>query len=59
MNEVVLLGLINLGLIGWIYALHKKHERTILMLHSLFEGIYHKKVEIVKFNELYVPRPIE
>lgn len=59
MSDIILLGLINLGLVVWVYRLHKKHDRTIFMMHDIFEGIYHKKVEIVKFNDIYVPKPAD
>ena len=59
MSDVVLMGLINLGLIGYIFYLRHKHHYTILMMHGIFEGIYHGKAEIVKLNEVYVPKAVQ
>ena len=59
MNDVVLLGLINLGLIGYVLYLRYKYGFLVSVMHRVFREVYEGKAEIVKVNEFYVPKAIK
>lgn len=59
MSDVVLMGLINLGLIGYILHLRYKYGFLVNVMHRVFKEVYEGKAEIVKLDEIYVPKAVK